>query len=381
MRLMARDYKSSSWIALEFREGLIASVEAATGPLEVEADDPWVAPAFWDIQNNGCMGRSYSSADLTIEQTAEMIRGQGPLGTARLCPTLITAPVEHMLHGLRTISAACQRYPDVARRVVGIHVEGPFISEREGYRGAHPEGSIRDPSWAIFEQLQAAAGGRIVLVTLAPERHGSMEFIRQATSAGVVVALGHTAAPESVIRDAALAGARLSTHLGNGIAAHLARHPNPIWVQAALEPLAASFIADGHHLDSATLRVLALAKGPEHTILISDASPLSGLPPGSYGEWAVEPSGRIVVAGTDYLAGSNLSLAVGINNLLCATGWTLEEVLATVTNNPARLLGQRPPTISAGSPGDLVVFRRPGPGEFKIESVWLDGDGPLIASH
>ncbi len=373
MPLLARDHKSSSWIAIEFSDGLIASVEPATGPLLAAADDPWVAPAFWDIQNNGCKGHSYSSPDLTIEQVATLIRDQGPRGTARLCPTLITAPVEHMLHGLRTISAACERYPDIARRVIGIHVEGPFISEREGYRGAHPEGSICDPSWAIFEELQEAAGGRIVLVTLAPERDGSIDFIRQATKAGVVVAIGHTAASGSVIRAAAAAGARLSTHLGNGIAAHLARHPNPIWEQAALETLSASFIADGHHLDGSTLRVLALAKGAARTILISDASPLSGLPPGRYGEWSVEPSGRIVVAGTDYLAGSNLSLEVGINNLLGATGWTLEEVLATVTENPARLLGQPPPRISAGSPGDLVVFRRPGPGEFKIESVWLGG--------
>ena len=88
-----------------------------------------------------------------------------------------------------------------------------------------------------------------------------------------------------------------------------------------------------------------------------------------------------MVAGTEYLAGSNLGLEVGINNLLQATGWTLEEVLATVTDNPAQLLGQPPPGLSAGSPGDLVVFTRPGPGEFKLQSIWLDGEGPLIASH
>ena len=235
MRLVARDYKSSSWIAIEFCDGLIASVEPAAGRLEAAADDPWVAPAFWDIQNNGCKGHSYSGPDLTIDQAGGMIREQGSLGTARICPTLITAPLEHMLHGLRTISAACERYPDVVRRVIGIHVEGPFISEREGYRGAHPEAAIRNPSWPLFEQLQEAAAGRIVLVTLAPERDGAIDFIRQATSAGVVIAIGHTAGSESVIRDAAAAGARLSTHLGNGIAAHLRRHPNPIWVQAALE--------------------------------------------------------------------------------------------------------------------------------------------------
>ncbi len=163
--------------------------------------------------------------------------GQGPLGTARLCPTLITAPVDHLLHGVRTIAAACEAFPDVAARVIGIHLEGPFISEREGYRGAHPPASIRDPDWSLFQELQEASGGRIVLMTLAPERTGAIEFIRRATAAGVVIALGHTAADGATIRAAAEAGARLSTHLGNGIASELPRHPNPIWEQAALDEL------------------------------------------------------------------------------------------------------------------------------------------------
>ena len=105
-------------------------VRATVSPI-----DDWVAPAFWDIQINGRWGHSFSSPDLTVEQVAEIVRAQAALGTARLCPTLITAPVRDLLHGLRTIAAACERFPDVAARVVGIHLEGPFISEHEGYRG------------------------------------------------------------------------------------------------------------------------------------------------------------------------------------------------------------------------------------------------------
>ncbi len=201
-----------------------------------------------------------------------------------------------------------------SRMVLGIHLEGPFLSERDGYRGAHPIEAIRDLDWGLFEDLQTASGRRIVLVTLAPERPGAIEFIRRATASGVTVALGHTAADGPTIRQAVDAGARLSTHLGNGIAAELSRHPNPIWHQAAEDALFASFIADGHHLDPATLRVLARAKGPGKTILVSDASPLSGLPPGTYGDWGVESSGRIVVAGTPYLAGSNQTLEVALRN-------------------------------------------------------------------
>jgi N-acetylglucosamine-6-phosphate deacetylase len=373
MILTARHYLDGRWIDLAIRDGRIASVMPADGPSAVAPEDEWVAPAFWDVQINGRWGHSFSSPDLTVEQVAGIVRAQAALGTARLCPTLITAPVPDLLHGLRTIAAACERFPDVATRVVGIHLEGPFISERDGYRGAHPAAAVRDPDWDLFQELQDAAGGRISLITLAPERSGALAFIRKVADRGVVVAVGHTAADGPTIRAAADSGATLSTHLGNGIASMLPRHPNPIWEQAACDDLSASFIADGHHVDHSTLRVLARAKCPARTILVSDASPLAGLPPGTYGGWTVDTLGKVVVAGTPYLAGSNQGLDVGVRNLLSATGWTLPEVLAAVTINPARLLGKREPRLEAGEPANVILFRRGGCG-FALSGVCVDGE-------
>jgi N-acetylglucosamine-6-phosphate deacetylase len=373
MTITARNAVDECWIELDIAEGRIASIVVADGPSTIHPDDDWVAPAFWDIQINGRWGRSFSSPDLTVAQVAEIVRALAALGTARLCPTLITAPVPDLVHGVNTIAAACERFPEIAARVVGIHLEGPFLSEQEGYRGAHPAASIRDPDWELFQRLQEAAGGRIALITLAPERAGSIGFIRDAVGAGVVVAMGHTAAVCPRIQAAVQVGATLSTHLGNGIASILTRHPNPIWEQAACDDLSASFIADGHHLDPATLRVLARAKGPARTILVSDASPLAGLPPGTYGDWAVDPSGKIVVAGTPYLAGSNQGLDVGVRNLLRATGWTMSEVLAAVTTNPARLLGRPEPRLEVGEPANLILFRRDESG-FALSRVCVDGE-------
>ena len=373
MRIVARDYRDSRWLGLEIRDGLIESAQSTDGPGIHDPDDDWVAPAFWDIQINGRWGHSFSSPDLTVEQVATIVRAQGPLGTARLCPTLITSPVEHLFHGVRTIAAACEAFPDVAARVVGIHLEGPFISERDGYRGAHSAEWIRDPDWSLLQELQEASGGRIVLMTLAPERIGAIEFIRHATAAGMVIALGHTAADDATIRAATEAGARLSTHLGNGVASELPRHPNPIWLQAASPQLVASLIADGHHLDLATLRVLARAKGSAHTILISDASPLAGLPPGVYGEWAIDPSGKIVVAGTPYLAGSNQGLEVGVRNLLATSGYTLEQAIQTVSATPALLLGKQEPRLALGEPADLIIFRRLREDTFVLKRVCVQG--------
>jgi N-acetylglucosamine-6-phosphate deacetylase len=281
-----------------------------------------------------------------------------------------------MRHGVRTIAQACAADSAVAARVAGIHLEGPSISEQDGYRGAHPLAAVRDPDWGEFQALQDAAEGRIAIVTLAPERPGAIPMIEKLNACGVVVALGHTAADGATLRAAVAAGARLSTHLGNGIAATLARHPNPIWHQAALDYLSASFIADGHHLDRAVLRVLVRAKGAGRVILVSDASPLAGLPPGRYGDWAVDPSGKIVVAGTPYLAGSNQGLETGINVLMNATDLSLEEAVATVTRNPVRLLDRPEPTLEPGQPANLVVFRRPQRGPrlgFELLRTCVDG--------
>ena len=138
MKIIARDFRVSFWIELEIHDGRIAAVRSADGPTTIGPGDDWIGPAFWDIQINGRLGHSFSSPDLTVDQVVAITRAQATLGTARLCPTLITAPVDHMVHGLRTIATACDAFPDIATRVIGIHIEGPFLSERDGYRGAHP---------------------------------------------------------------------------------------------------------------------------------------------------------------------------------------------------------------------------------------------------
>jgi N-acetylglucosamine-6-phosphate deacetylase len=354
--LLARDFRNGDWVRIVVEGPTIAGVAPAEGPQGRSSRDDWVAPAFWDIQTNGRWGVSFSDPDLRDDRVSAIVREQAALGTARLCPTLITAPFESFRYGLEAIGRACDADRDVAGRVVGIHLEGPYISSVDGYRGAHPFEAVRDPDWDEFRRFQDASGGRVVLMTLAPERPGAIEFIAKAVASGVMIALGHTAADGATLRAAADAGATLSTHLGNGIVSPLPRHPNPIWEQAALDALSASFIADGHHVDPATLKVLVRAKTPGRSILVSDASPLAGLPPGTYGPWAVHPSGKIVVAGTPYLAGSNQGLEVGLNTLLRATGLTLAEAFATVTAHPARLLGRPAPTLAAGEPANLVVF-------------------------
>ncbi len=355
--MIARHHRTGRWMEWTLDGDRIAGVAPADGPEAVGPGDDWLAPAFWDLQVNGRWGVSFSDPSLTADQVAAIVLAQAALGTAQLCPTLISAPAADMLHGLRTIAEACDRRPDVAARVAGLHLEGPYLSGLDGYRGAHPFSALRDPDWDEFRRMQDASGGRVALVTLAPERPGALAFIAQLAATGVIVAIGHTAADGATLRAAADAGARLSTHLGNGIAAELPRHPNPIWHQAADDRLTATLIADGHHLDPSTLRVLARAKGPGRVLLVSDASPLAGLPPGTYGPWAVEPSGRVVVAGTPYLAGASRGLESGVRHLIRDALYAQGDALDAATILPARLLRRPEPALAPGRAADLVRYR------------------------
>ncbi|WP_169980632.1 N-acetylglucosamine-6-phosphate deacetylase [Tautonia rosea] len=376
--IVARHLNDGQWVRLTCDGPKIASVEAADGPEAIGPDDPWIAPALWDIQTNGRLGVSFSDPTLTVAQVHEIVLAQDADGSSRICPTLITAPADDMRHGVATIAEACEADPQVAHRVAGIHLEGPFLSPDDGYRGAHPIEAIRDPDWPLFQQLQEASGGRVTLLTLAPERPGALDLIKRVADSGVTVALGHSAADPETIRRAADAGARLSTHLGNGIVAQLPRHPNPIWTQAAEDRLCASLIADGHHLDDDVIRVLVRAKTPERIILVSDASPLAGLPPGTYGRWAVEASGRVVVAGTPYLAGANRPLPIGIDRLMQAAGLSAIEAIACASTRPARLIGHPEPVLAPGAPADLIRFTLPG-GRFRLIETLVAGQSSPAA--
>jgi N-acetylglucosamine-6-phosphate deacetylase len=183
---------------------------------------------------------------------------------------------------------------------------------------------------------------------------------------GVIVALGHTAADGDQIRAAVDAGARLSTHLGNGSHATISRHPNYIWEQLAEDRLAASLIFDGHHLPPAVMKSMLRAKGLDGSILVSDSVAVAGLAPGIYqtpvgGTVELLPSGRLTLLGTPYLAGSAAALPVGIANTIRHAGVTLAEAVRLATTNPARLLGLDRPdgrgSIRSGAAADLVVFR------------------------
>lgn len=328
-------------------------------------EDLWLLPGLVDIQVNGYAGLDLNSPDVDAGVVARLVRSLQTVGVTRFCPTICTHHHDRMVRALRVIAQACLADPRVNYAVAGIHVEGPSISPEDGPRGAHPKEHVRPPDWEEFDAFQQASGGRIRLLTLAPEWPGALEFIRRVASAGVVAAIGHTAASPEIIGQAVRAGARLSTHLGNGSHSMLQRHPNYIWEQLAADDLSASLIVDGHHLPPSVVKTFVRAKGVTRIILISDAVALAGLPPGDY-DWlglrvTLSPDGRISLTGTPYLAGSTLNLASAIPKVMAFAGVTLADAVMMASVNPARLLGIEAGALLEGARADLVVaHRKPG---------------------
>jgi N-acetylglucosamine-6-phosphate deacetylase len=375
VRLRARHYATGELVEIACGDGRITSVTAAAGPAEQHAG--WVAPALFDLQINGCEGHAFSSPNLTTAQVRRVVEVCRQHGIAGLCPTLITNSFAALAHGMATLRQACDGDPELDAALPAIHLEGPYISAEDGPRGAHPRAHVRPPDWDEFCRLQEAAGGRIRLVTLAPEQPGALSFIERLVQAGVVVALGHAAAPAAIIRAAVAAGARLSTHLGNGAHALLPRHDNYVWEQLAEDRLWASLICDGHHLPPAVMRCMVRVKTPARLVLTCDASSLAGLPPGRYCEWdqhlEVLPGGKVVVAGTPFLAGSGAFTDVCVGNVIRFAGVSLAEALDMAGARPRQLLGLPPRRLEAGAPADLVLFDWQEGGDWRVTDTIVAG--------
>lgn len=299
-------------------------------------------PGFLDLQCNGYAGIDFNHPDTTAEQMATAIRATWRDGCAHVLPTLITASVERLRVLFSRLAEAVEMAPDVAASVPGFHLEGPFISPEDGARGAHPLAHIREVSRKLWREWQRAAGGRIALVTVAPEVRGALPFIRQLRSENVLPALGHTMADATTIARACEAGALMTTHLGNGCPQMMHRHSNPVFAQLAEDRLAASIIPDGVHFPPEAARLFLRVKGAGRIALVTDAMSAAGAPAGRYtiGDLAIEVGRDRVVRqpGSPNLAGSALTMSEAVANYVGMTGVSLAEAWVAASARPWGLL-------------------------------------------
>ncbi len=343
---------------------------AITGP--EKAGLPFLSPGFVDIQINGFAGVDFSSADLDVEEAIGVLPALWSTGATTICPTLITNSLPAMAKNFAILEQARAKNSDFAHAVPCYHLEGPYLSPFDSH-GAHDPKWMRHPNWEEFQELQSAAGGRIGIITIAPELPGAEEFIGKARAAGVIVALSHTdGLPEDVHR-AAAAGAKLNTHLGNGCPALLHRHKAPFWGQLADDRLQASLICDGFHLPPEVVKIIVAVKGIDKCILVTDAVHVALLPPGKYSLIGTDiellPSGQVVRADRVSMAGSALTMNRGLAVFVKFSQCTLAQAIQAATANPAKLLGRSGVCshVAPCQPANLVLFRQ------EADTLRIDG--------
>jgi N-acetylglucosamine-6-phosphate deacetylase len=384
MTVAGVDARTDEPVTLTLADGrIISRTPTVTAGATLGGDDFLLTPGFIDLQVNGYGGYDlnpgiWTAATRPMAETLHGLRAHlAHAGTTTFFPTLITNDAALLEEALSAMVRALDESADLAAAIPGFHLEGPFLSPDDGPRGAHPRAFIRDPDPALFDRLQDAARGKIRILTLAPERPGALALIERLCGQGVLVALGHTDADAATIHAAVRAGARLSTHLGNGCRAQMDRHGNVLWPQLADDGLTATIIADGHHLPPDVLAGIARAKGDDRLVLVSDAVALGGLPAGSYGDgrFTVAPSGSVTLTGTPYLAGAGHLLDTGVVHAARCARVPLGVACGWASAAPARLLGlgDHKGALVPGFDADIAVLRRHDSGTLRVAATIAAG--------
>jgi N-acetylglucosamine-6-phosphate deacetylase len=341
---------------------------APPGPAAVVLPDGVLAPGFVDLQINGYRGVDFQDAD--ADGWSTVARRLPETGTTAFQPTMITAPVAELAVALAAAAAFVPSIRDGAR-VLGVHVEGPFLSPAR--RGAHNPAFITDPAPAAVAELLAAAPGLLRLVTLAPERPGGLAAIEALTAAGVLASVGHSDATAEQVGQAAAAGARMVTHLFNAQRPLGHREPGVVGQALTDTRLTSGLILDLHHVVTAPAQI-AFAAAPGRIALVTDAVTCAGMPPGVYllgGEPITLPAGDGVppMRADGTLAGSALRMDRAVANAV-SCGLALPTAVAAATRVPADLIG-RPDLgrLSPGAAADLVWL---GP-DLTTRATWVAG--------
>lgn len=299
---------------------------------------------YFDLQINGCMGVDFNADDLTDEglhRACEALRQDGVDG---ILATIITDDLDVMCKRLQRIVDLQERDPLAKAVITGLHIEGPFINETAGYRGAHPVDAIRPAAPDDAERLLDAGGGLVRLVTLAPERDPDASVTRMLAARGIRVSAGHTDASLDELNRAVDAGLSLFTHLGNGCPMQMHRHDNIIQRALSLAgKIMPTLIADGAHLPFFMLKNIISLVGTGNCIIITDAMSASGLGPGRYtiGRWDLLIGEDMVARSPDnsHLVGATITMPKSMENLRDKIGLTDAQIRQMMVVNPRRAIG------------------------------------------
>lgn len=316
----------------------------------IDADGQAVVPGLIDVHLHGLLGHDAMGPDL-----AHVIPELPSFGVTAFLGNTLTLPGDEVLAGLEQMAEVLAAPPPGAQ-CLGIHVEGPHLAPARA--GAAYPGWFEPLSWESFLELQAAAEGHIRVLTFAPEEGQAMECIPGLIRAGVVPSIGHSNAAFDEVAETVELGLRHAAHTFNAMRPFHHRAPGVVGAVMHFDEIVAELIADGVHVHPAVASILLRIKGLERVALVSDASPLAGLPEGEY-TWKHE---RVFVRdgscrledGT--LAGAHALLDTGVRNLVQLLGLPLEQALVPATRVPAEVLEVRKGRLAPGYDADVVLL-------------------------
>lgn len=321
----------------------------------LDLPDSTLSAGFFDVHVHGAGGRDVMEG--SPEALYTVARMLAKHGTARFLATTVTSSVEHTLHALEGIVEVMGApSPDDCAEVIGIHLEGPFLSHAK--RGVHSPQQLQEPSIELFERFNQAACGNIRLMTIAPELPGALELIAHATAQGVRVSLGHSDAVASEARAGIAAGAVSATHTFNAMRGLTQREPGMLGVVLDATELYAELICDGIHTTPEAVRLWLKMKGMEHALLITDGMAATGMPDGEYllGDMmAVVEDGVAMHEGA--LAGSVLTMDRAVANVQSFTGCTLADAVRMASRNPVMLMSN---LAQSSGYADFNIFNNAG---------------------
>ncbi|MGD0963683.1 MAG: N-acetylglucosamine-6-phosphate deacetylase [Candidatus Acidiferrales bacterium] len=350
-------------------------IRVPSGATDFMATGLTIVPGFVDVHIHGAGGHDVMEADArALDRITSTVARHG---TTSMLATTVTAPVEDTCRSLEGIARYIRSRQQVesnrlAAEILGIHLEGPFISPVQ--RGVHSPAAISEPSVAILEKFLAASDGLVKILTLAPELPGALELIEFAIAAGLVIGMGHTDADYDQARAAIQAGARHAVHTYNAMRAFLHRDPGILGAIMTDPEVTAEIIADGVHVAVAAIQVLMGSKGFDTVLLVSDGIAATGMPDGTYrlGNSDVDVQAGVARNSEGKLAGSTLTLDRAIRNVV-AYGVPLLEAVRMATVLPARRLGiaGKKGVIAPGADADIVALTP----DLRVAAVMTRGAG------
>lgn len=330
-----------------------------------------LVPGFIDVHVHG--GGGYDAMRGCVEDIDGMSLFHAQHGTTSFLPTTLTADPLSIEKAIDSIVKTSENGTRGAE-VLGVHLEGPFINEKRS--GAQNLLYIREPSIEELDRYCEIAKGNIRLMTLAPEQPGAIEFIRHAFHKGVTISIGHSDATYHIVKQAIEAGANHITHLFNGMRPLHHREPGVAGTALMSDELAVELICDGFHIHPDLINYVFRTKSLEKIILITDAVSAAGQPNGDNYELGGLPcymkDGQVRLKESNDLAGSCLTMIEALRNALAFTGRPLQEILPTLTINPARQIGVsgRKGSIEIGKDADLIVLDD----NIKLQATYVKGE-------